>query len=134
MTRTHLCVSGDRVEGFFSCCTTSVTLSTRSVRHLGLRTEIKSMPAVLLTWVARHGSGSVAGLELLTTAYALAREVTATVAAVALVVDPADDQVAQVWKREPYNFRESEQKRRRGACNRLWTPLNPEAPTNEEVS
>lgn len=133
MTRTHLCVSEHRVEGFFSCCSTSVILSTRSVRHLGLRTEIKTMPAVLLTWVARNGSGTVSGLELLTTAYALAREATATVAAVALVVDPADDQVAEVWKGEPYNFRESEQKRRR-ACNRLWTPLNPETPTDETVS
>jgi len=134
MTRTHLYVSKDRIEGFFSCCSTSVTLSARSIRSLGLRTEIKTMPAVLVTWVARHGAGSLKGFELLTTAYGLAREATATVAAVALVVDPADDQVAEVWKSEPYNFRESEQGRRRGSTTpRLWTPLDPE-PLVEGVS
>ena len=130
MTRTHLCVSEVRLEGFISCCSGSVTLSERSIRSLGLRTQITTMPAILLTWVARHGNGAVPGYELLSTAYALAREATSTIAAVALVVDPADDQVAEVWKGEPYNFRESEQKRG-GAPRRLWTPLDPE-PFDEE--
>jgi hypothetical protein len=128
MSRTHLCVSDQRLEGFISCCSGSVTLSERSIRSLGFRTGLKIMPAVLVTWVARHGEGVVPGWELMATAYGLAREATSTIAAVALVVDPADDQVAEVWKGEPYNFRESEHRRGRGAKGpkRLWLPLEPE--------
>lgn len=132
MTRTHLCISDERLEGFISCCSGSVTLSERSILSLGFRTEIKTMPAVLVTWVARHGEGVVPGWELLTTAYALAREATTTIAAVALVVDPADDQVAEVWKGEPYNFRVSDQRRRGKRPKRLWMPLHPEPLENED--
>lgn len=132
MTRTHLCVSDQRLEGFFSCCSGSVTLSRRSVTSLGLRTEITAMPAVLVTWIARHRQATVSGFELLSTAYAIARAATTTIAAVALVVDPADEQVADLWRGEPYNFRESEQKRR-GATRRLWTPLDPDPPDGDAI-
>ena len=68
--------AGDRrrVEGFISLCSGSVKLSERSIRSLGLRTTIRTMPATVLTWVARHREGSTSGLELVETAFALARE------------------------------------------------------------
>jgi hypothetical protein len=76
MTRTHLLVSDNRVEGFISLCSGSVQLSERSIRSLGLRTAIRTMPAVVLTWVARHRESPGRGLELVETAFALAREST----------------------------------------------------------
>jgi hypothetical protein len=125
MTTTHLCISEARVEGFFSCCSASVRLSKRSVASLGLRTEIQVMPAILITWVARHRRSTVTGFELMATAYGLARDASQTVAAAALVLDPKDEEVAEVWKSPPYFFQESEQSRRR-APSRLWLPLHPE--------
>lgn len=132
MTRTHLCVSEQRIEGFYSCCSGSVRLSGRSIKNLGLRTEIQVMPAILLTWVARHQEGSVTGRELISTAYALAREAADTVAAAALVLDPMDEIVSQVWQKAPYNFRPSEQKRGKHPA-RLWLPLDPEAPLDSDA-
>ena len=49
MTRTHLLVRDNRVEGFISLCSGSVRLSERSIRSLGLRTTITTMPAIVLT-------------------------------------------------------------------------------------
>ncbi|HEX6456142.1 MAG TPA: hypothetical protein VF009_06435 [Solirubrobacterales bacterium] len=135
ITRTHLCLSETRVEGFFSCCSASVRLSKRSISRLGFRTGITTMPAILVTWVARHRTGTVGGLELMQTAYGLARAASQTIAAAALVLDPMDAEVAEVWKSEPYLFQESEQKRGNGS-RRLWLPLDPkgaEAPAAPEV-
>jgi hypothetical protein len=124
MTRTHLLVTDDRVEGFISLCSASVKLSERSIRSLGLRTTIKTMPATLLTWVARHRESSTSGLELVETAFALARESAKNIAVAAFVLDPWDEKVAEIWRKEPYPFRDSEQKRTKKPP-RLWTPLNP---------
>jgi hypothetical protein len=122
MSRTHLLVSEQRVEGFVSLCSGSVRLSKRSVRSLGLRTTITTIPAVVLTWVARHRESSTTGLELVQTAFALARESAKNIGVAAFVLDPWDDKVAAMWRSEPYPFRDSEQ-RRKGKPPRLWTPL-----------
>lgn len=122
MSRTHLLVFEQRVEGFVSLCSGSVKLSKRSVRSLGLRTTITTMPAIVLTWVARHRESSTTGFELVQTAFALARETAKNIGVAAFVLDPWDDKVATIWRSEPYPFRDSEQ-RRRGKPPRLWTPL-----------
>ncbi|MEX0972968.1 MAG: hypothetical protein WDZ46_06885 [Solirubrobacterales bacterium] len=122
MSRTHLLVSEQQVEGFVSLCSGSVKLSKRSIRSLGLRTTITTMPAIVLTWVARHRESSTTGLELVQTAFAVARESAKNIGVAAFVLDPWDDKVADLWRSEPYPFRDSEQ-RRRGKPPRLWTPL-----------
>lgn len=124
MTRTHLLVSDTRIEGFISLCSGSVRLSERSIRSLGLRTTIKTIPAVVLTWVARHRGSSTSGLDLVETAFALARESSRNIGVAAFVLDPWDGKVAEIWRNEPYPFRDSEQKRRKKPP-RLWTPLDP---------
>ena len=123
MSRTHLCVTDQRVEGFYSCCSGSVRLSSRSVKSLGLRTELQTIPAILLTWVARSREGSVSGREIISTAYALAREASHTVAAAALVLDPMDETVSLLWQGAPYGFQLSEQTRGKKP-NRLFLPLD----------
>lgn len=125
MTRTHLYVSDHQVEGFISLCSGSVKLSERSIRSLGLRTTIKTMPAIVLTWVARHRKSPTTGLELVETAFALARESAENVGVAAFVLDPWDEKVADIWRNAPYPFRDSEQKRK-GKPPRLWTPLDPD--------
>jgi hypothetical protein len=125
MTRTHLLVADNRVEGFISLCSGSVRLSERSVRSLGLRTTRKTMPAILLTWVARHHESSTTGLELVETAFALASESAENIGVAAFVLDPWDEKVADIWRSAPYPFRDSEQKRK-GKPPRLWTPLDPD--------
>jgi hypothetical protein len=124
MTRTHLLIDRDRVEGFVSLCSGSVRLSRRSIRSLGLRTTIRTMPAVVLTWVARDRDSSVSGQELVETAFGLARESAENIGVAAFVLDPWDERVAEMWRSEPYPFRDSEQ-RRRGRPPRLWAPLDP---------
>lgn len=124
MTRTHLLVAESRIEGFVSLCSGSVKLSERSIRSLGLRTTIKTMPAIVLTWVARHRASSTTGLELVETAFALARESAHNIGVAAFVLDPWDEKVADVWRSAPYPFRDSEQKRK-GKPPRLWAPLDP---------
>jgi hypothetical protein len=124
MTRTHLYVSDNRVEGFISLCSGSVRLSERSIRSLGLRTTIKTMPATLMTWVARHRESLITGLELVETAFALARESAENIGVAAFVLDPWDEKVADIWRSDPYPFRDSEQKPK-GKPPRLWTPLDP---------
>ena len=123
MTRTHLLVADDRVEGFISLCSGSVKLSERSIRSLGIRTTRKTMPAVLLTWVARQRESSTTGLELVETAFALARESAKNIGVAAFVLDPWDEKVADIWRSAPYPFRNSEQKRK-GKPPRLWAPLD----------
>jgi len=127
MSRTHLCVTEERIEGFYSCCSGSVRLSGRSVKSLGLRTELQVMPAILLTWVARNREGSVTGREIISTAYALAREAADTIAATALILDPMDEAVSKLWQGAPYGFQLSEQTRGKKPT-RLWLPLDPETP------
>lgn len=124
MTRTHLLLADDRVEGFISLCSGSVQLSERSIRSLGLRTTIRTMPAIVLTWVARHCESSITGLELIETAFALARESAANIGVAAFVLDPWDEKVAEIWRSDPYPFKDSEQKRKRKPP-RLWAPLDP---------
>ncbi|HEX9966599.1 MAG TPA: hypothetical protein VGB06_01505 [Solirubrobacterales bacterium] len=124
MTRTHLLLADDRIEGFFSLSSASVRLSGRSIRSLGLRTAITTIPAILMTWVARHRNSEVSGLELVETAFALARESALNVGAAAFVLDPWDERVAEIWRNEPYPFRDSEQARK-NKPPRLWAPLDP---------
>ncbi|HET8862296.1 MAG TPA: hypothetical protein VFM94_03500 [Solirubrobacterales bacterium] len=125
MTKTHLLVAENRVEGFISLCSGSVKLSERSIRSLGLRTTIRTMPAIVLTWIARHRGSSTTGLELVETAFGLARESAENVGVAAFVLDPWDAKVADIWRNAPYPFRDSEQKRK-GKPPRLWTPLDPD--------
>jgi hypothetical protein len=80
------------------------------------------MPAIVLAWIARHRDRSAAGRELMGFALGRARIVARAVGAVALVLDPKDEEVGRLWRAPPYNFRSSSQERRR-----LWMPLSPAA-------
>jgi hypothetical protein len=126
-TKTYLVFSEGRVEGFFACCGGAVLLTVEDAA--GLRVpHYEDLPAWILAWIARRRDGTVSGLQLMLTAYGLAREHARSLGLVALALDPLDDDVAALWRKAPYSFQTCIPKRR-GRRARLWLPLEtPEPP------
>jgi hypothetical protein len=124
ITKTHLLVSdgGDEILGFFACCYSQVDLTEKSLQSLGLRTKRKRVPAFLVCWIARARERKV-GINLMATAYGLAQDVGSQVGLVALVLDPLDLAVAEMWRSDPYFFQDSETRSRKGGPPRLWLPI-----------
>jgi hypothetical protein len=120
-TKTYLSVVDAEVHGFFACCAGTVALSQVDASDLAVPHR-QHLPAFVLAWVARRRGGVVPGLQLVATAYGLARDLASSLGMVAFVLDPMDDQVARIWQDEPYAFREAKTgKGDRPA--RLWLPL-----------
>ncbi len=118
--RTRLLVAERRVAGFYSLASAQVELRGQHRRELGLAPDLVTVPAALVAWIARDASSATEGVELLLHAAATARRAAALQASALLVVDPFDDETAQMW-RERFGFRASSQK---GDPKRLWLPLN----------
>jgi len=137
-TVTYLWLVGRKVEGFYSLCSSNVRLSSghrkRVFKETGLSVlEIPSLqPASLVAWIAKQADASSdCGRAVLFHAFSVATEVSHLQGSIALVLDPFDDQTAEMWERRtdvPFHRSarspgDDEQKPRR-----LWTPLIPPYP------
>jgi hypothetical protein len=120
-TRTYALFGEQGVEGFFALAATEVLLGRGEVDALGYPARVRQ-PAVLLAWIARAADSSVSGDELLETAFGIARRAARDIGAIAFVLDPGDEHVAELWRRR--GFRDS-RPRWEGARTRLWAPLWP---------
>lgn len=120
-SRTRLLIAEHRVAGFYSLASAQVALRPQHRQALGLTQSIVSVPAALITWIAKDGRSEIDGVDLLRHATATARRAATLQAAVVLVVDPYDEETNQMW-RERFGFRPSSEK---GPLKRLWLPLNP---------
>lgn len=121
-TKTYVLLSDGRAEGFVALCASEVRLTRAAVADLGLPARVRQ-PAILLAWIARHQEAPGVGELLLRAAFDMGRAVARDVGAVALVVDPGDDGVAEYWR--GLGFRDS-RPRWEGAELRLWMPLQVE--------
>lgn len=116
-SRTRLLVAEHRIAGFYSLASAHVALRQRDRQRLAVATV--SVPAALVTWLAKDERANVDGKVLLMHAAATARRVATLQATAVLVVDPFDDQTATMWMSR-FGFRRSADKLGR----RLWLPLH----------
>jgi hypothetical protein len=121
-SRTRLLIADQRVAGFYSLASAQVALQSRHRRDLGLQ-GVVSVPAALVTWIAKDARADIEGKALLLHATATARRAAALQAAALLVVDPFDKDTDQMW-RERFGFRPSSEP---GPLKRLWLPLSASA-------
>lgn len=117
-SRTALYIGNGRIAGYYSLCNAQVELSQRQRKKLDLRTPIGTLPASLVTWLAKDHRADFDGELLVMHAAATARKATMTQASVALVLDPYDDETAEMW-RTRFGFRRSSGSN----ADRLWVPL-----------
>ena len=106
------------IAGYYSLCNSTVEISQKQrKKSLALETRRGTLPATLITWLAKDHRADVNGTLLIEHAVAVARKGTLTQASVALVLDPFDDETGEMWKTR-YGFRKSS-----GDSARLWIPL-----------
>lgn len=117
-SRTALYIANGRIAAYYSLCNAQVELSQRQRKKLDLRTPIGTLPASLVTWLAKDHRADFDGELLVMHAVATARKATMTQASVALVLDPYDDETAEIWKTR-FGFRRSSGPN----ADRLWVPL-----------
>ena len=120
---THVLVGPERIEGFVTTTYTTVELTRRVKRALGLRRLREPVSAFYVLWVAKHRDSTVHGIELVGWAYFLGLEAAERGGLPVLVLDPADEKVERMWKEPPYGFEESEEPKKAGVARKLWTPL-----------
>jgi hypothetical protein len=96
-----------RVAGVYGLCAAQVALSREQRAQLG-GVHYRTQPAVLLAQFARAADSPGIGDELLIHAVDTARLALAYIGATVLVVDPFDEQTAEMW-RERFGFQDSEQ-------------------------
>jgi hypothetical protein len=120
LSRTTLYIANGAIAGYYSLCNSTVEISqSHRKKKLALDTERGTLPASLVTWLAKDHRADFDGTLLLKHATAVARKAMLTQASVALVLDPFDDETAEMWKTR-YGFRKSS-----GSSGRLWIPLAP---------
>jgi hypothetical protein len=119
-SRTRLLIADHRVAGFYSLASAQVELSQRDRRRVGVG-HLVSVPATLVTWIAKDKRVAIDGKLLLLHAAATARRAAELQATSVLVVDPYDEETMTMW-RERYGFRPSAEARK---PKRLWLPLQP---------
>jgi hypothetical protein len=125
-TVTYVYMVGDQVDGYFSLASGSVTLTQR--HRKSLRSGQRDYPvsptqgASLVAWLARHRDGIVSGRKILVYALSIALQVARRQGTLAVVLDPFDDDTAEMWAGR-YGFRRSQT--RAGSDVRLWIPLHP---------
>jgi hypothetical protein len=118
LSRTTLYIADGAIAGFYSLCSSSVEVSQRDrKRHLELHTPLGTLPASLVTWLAKDYRADIDGSLLMKHAFATARRTALTQAAIVLALDPFDADTAELWKAH-YGFRKAS-----GCSGRLWTPL-----------
>jgi hypothetical protein len=111
-----LLVAQGRVLGYCALASSQIGLSRRQREEVG--SAYRTTPATLVAWVAKARDADIDGAVLLRHADAVARRVDRLQATCALVADPFDEDVAEMW-RERYGFRDSPGEDSR----RLWLPL-----------
>jgi len=97
-SRTRVLIAQGRLAGFYSLASSHVELSGRHRKALALQSTVVSVPAALVTWIAKDHRSTVEGKTLLLHAAATARRAAAMQAATVLVVDAYDEQTAGMWK------------------------------------
>lgn len=79
--------------------------------------------ASLIVWLAKHRDATIEGEVILELAESMALAAAKRQGAVALVLDPFDDDTASLWTKK-YGFRRSRTEVRQGSQHRLWYPLH----------
>ncbi len=125
LTKTRLLVSDERIEGFIATCFGSVELSNGGIRRLTVPRHLqrRAVPALLVCWVARHQDSEIPGLQLMLTAVGLARKAKRIGGLVALALDPHDNEVAEMWKGEPWHFQTCRKADKNDRPTRLFIPV-----------
>lgn len=100
-------LSHGRVAGVYALCAAQVALSREERAQLG-GVHYRTQPAILLAQFARAGGSPGIGDELLSHAVDTAHLALAYIGATVLVVDPFDEQTADMWQ-ERFGFQDSEQ-------------------------
>ncbi|MGO9320350.1 MAG: hypothetical protein ACLQBY_06065 [Solirubrobacteraceae bacterium] len=116
-SRTRLLLAERRIAGFYSLAAAQVELRQSDRRREGF--DPVSVPAALVTWMAKDRRAEVDGKLLLLHAAGTARRAAELQATAVLVLDPFDEQTGVMW-RERFGFRASAEKRK---PKRLWLPL-----------
>lgn len=118
LSRTTLYLAGGAIAGYYSLANSTIELSQRDRKQrLALVTHCASLPATLVTWLAKDHRAEFDGTLLITHAAAVARRTMLAQASVALVLDPFDEETAKLWTSK-YGFHKSS-----GKSGRLWIPL-----------
>jgi hypothetical protein len=124
-TATWLIYHRQRIEGYFAICSAEVKLYGRQrKKHLERGQEREhelhpAQPASLITWLGKHAEADISGRVLIRQAAFVAREVAEWQGNIALVLDPYNEETAELWL-ERYSFFRS------GKPGRLWLPLHEE--------
>lgn len=123
ISRTRLLVAEGKIMGYYSLASAQVELRQSHRRQFAAGDGVPMVPAALVTWIAKDCRADVEGKHLLMHAVATARRVDALQATSVLVVDPYDDDTAQMW-RDRFGFRPSAGQ---AGPRRLWLPLSVES-------
>jgi hypothetical protein len=136
-TITWLLLKNRRVDAFYASASASVLLSQRDNERLRGRRppdEVwipRRQPASLIAWIAKRADSPDAGRMAVMHAFGAAVQVAELQGNMALVLDPYDEETAQMWMRWPHlNFGRSAVERigsedPEPRPRRLWTPLRP---------
>jgi hypothetical protein len=116
---TKLMIVDGVLEGFYSLAASRVELRTSDRRDIG---EHPVQPAALVTWLAKRTRARVDGKQLLLHAVGTALKVGEDMGVVAIVLDPYNEAAAHVWRKAPYNFKNSRTLAPDGSP-RLWRSL-----------
>jgi hypothetical protein len=100
-------LSHGRVTGVYALCAAQVALGSEDRAQLG-GVHYRTQPAILLAQFARTAATPGIGAELLSHAVDTARLALTYIGATVLVVDPFDQDTAEMW-RERFGFEDSEQ-------------------------
>jgi hypothetical protein len=119
ISRTRLLIVDHRVGGFYSLASAQVALRSQHRREIGVTQHVVSLPAALVTWIAKDVRSHVDGVDLLRHAAATARKAALHQATALLVVDPFDEETDVLW-RTRFGFRPSSEA---GPLKRLWLPI-----------
>ena len=100
-------LSHGRITGVYALCAAQVALGTEERTQLG-GVHYRTQPAILLAQFARAVDAPGIGAEMLHHADSSARRALRYIGATVLVVDPFDQDTAEMW-RQRFGFQDSEQ-------------------------
>jgi hypothetical protein len=134
---TYLMLLEGLVEAFYALSSAEVLLSGRDRKRMfaGVRANsyevLPRQPASLIAWAAkRNGGCEGCGELILRHAFTSALEVAQSQGNIALVLDPYDEETAEMWMKMGFvKFRRSAGARHSNGTpqvRRLWTPLHPQ--------
>jgi hypothetical protein len=103
----RLRLSHGKVTGVYALCAAQIALSSEERAQLG-GVHYRTQPAILLAQFARADDTPGIGEEMLQHADSSARRALRYVGATVLVVDPFDQDTAEMW-RQRFGFQDSEQ-------------------------